>query len=148
EFNIAREKEGEELCDFFRKCLRKLRDLTDRASGKTDEQKEIIRKRIRERAEEYLKEPLDGRRFEEELLYYIEKMDITEEITRLQSHFSLFDKELEKSGNGKKIDFILQEINRETNTIASKSQHPDIIECTINMKDLISQLREQAANIE
>lgn len=92
---------------------------------------------------------LDEGRFNQEVVHYLEKMDIQEEIDRLEVHLdklkSLFEKEIEV---GRQIDFLLQEINRETNTIGSKSNSSDISGRVVEMKTYLEKIREQNLNIE
>jgi uncharacterized protein (TIGR00255 family) len=90
----------------------------------------------------------DPNRFEQELIYYLEKLDISEEKVRLKSHLDYFLSELETSeSNGKKLNFIAQEIGREINTIGSKANHVDITRHVVLMKDNLEKIKEQLLNI-
>ena len=90
----------------------------------------------------------DPNRFEQELIYYLEKMDISEEKVRLKSHLDYFLSELEASeSNGKKLNFIAQEIGREINTIGSKANHVEITRQVVLMKDNLEKIKEQLLNI-
>lgn len=102
--------------------------------------------RIKELTEDY---PIDEQRIALETALAAEKMDITEEIIRLNSHIESFRQTLDESGAiGKRLAFILQEMHRETNTIASKAADYEISSITINIKDELEKLREQSMNIE
>lgn len=91
---------------------------------------------------------IDNNRLEQELIYYIEKLDITEEKTRLKSHCSYFLKTLNNTeGNGKKLGFIAQEIGREINTIGSKANDAGIQQLVVGMKEELEKIKEQLLNI-
>ncbi|MEO5569717.1 MAG: YicC/YloC family endoribonuclease [Bacteroidia bacterium] len=91
---------------------------------------------------------IDKNRFEQELIYYLEKLDITEEKVRLKSHCDYFlDTIKEKSSNGKKLGFIIQEIGREINTIGSKANDADMQRHVVEMKDELEKMKEQLANV-
>ena len=90
----------------------------------------------------------DENRFEQELIYYIEKFDITEEKVRLQNHLNYFLKALKSDdSNGKKLGFIGQEIGREINTIGSKSNYAPMQKLVVQMKDELEKIKEQLLNI-
>ena len=90
----------------------------------------------------------DPNRFEQELIFYLEKQDITEELVRLKSHLSYFLETKEtNSPNGKKLGFICQEIGREINTIGSKSSNSEMQKIVVNMKDELEKIKEQLLNI-
>lgn len=91
---------------------------------------------------------MDGNRFEQEMLYYIEKLDINEEMVRLDKHIEYFGKTLaEPVSNGKKLGFIAQEMGREINTIGSKANDADIQVFVVKMKEALEQIKEQVLNI-
>lgn len=92
-------------------------------------------------------ENFDKNRFEQELIYYIEKFDISEEKVRLKAHLDYFLKELDGNSNGKKLNFIAQEIGREINTIGSKANDADIQRLVVQMKDELEKIKEQTSNI-
>lgn len=92
-------------------------------------------------------ENFDKNRFEQELIYYIEKFDISEEKVRLSTHLDYFVKELEGNSNGKKLNFIAQEIGREINTIGSKANDAEIQRLVVQMKDELEKIKEQTSNI-
>ncbi len=94
-------------------------------------------------------ENIDMNRFEQELIFYLEKMDITEEVIRLRSHCDYFDQTLAETVNekGKKLGFIAQEMNREINTIGSKAYHADMQRKVVVMKDELEKIKEQLNNV-
>lgn len=89
----------------------------------------------------------DKNRFEQELIYYIEKFDISEEKVRLKAHLEYFTKEMDENSNGKKLNFIAQEIGREINTIGSKANDALIQRLVVQMKDELEKIKEQTSNI-
>ncbi len=111
--------------------------------------KERIRQRIRNNFKDWLEEhDFDKNRFEQELIYYFEKIDITEEIVRLGTHLDYFEKNMNEGSNqGKKLGFICQEIGREINTIGSKANDASIQKHVIIMKDELEKIKEQSLNI-
>lgn len=111
------------------------------------ERVDAVRERLRKGIEE-LKEQADENRFEQELVYYIEKFDITEEKVRLDNHLQYFNKTLNtKDSNGRKLAFISQEIGREINTIGSKSNFAPMQQLVVQMKDELEKIKEQILNV-
>jgi uncharacterized protein (TIGR00255 family) len=109
--------------------------------------KEEIRLRL-EKAVAEIKESADENRFEQELIYYLEKYDITEEKVRLRNHLSYFMETLNNNqSSGKKLGFIAQEIGREINTIGSKSYHAALQKVVVIMKDDLEKIKEQLLNV-
>lgn len=97
---------------------------------------------------EELKVNVDENRFEQELIYYLEKMDITEEKVRLENHLNYFIETLAgKEANGRKLGFITQEMGREINTMGSKSNHAQMQKLVVQMKDELEKIKEQVLNI-
>jgi len=95
-----------------------------------------------------LKADVDENRFEQELIYYLEKYDITEEKVRLENHLDYFLKTIDSNGqNGKKLGFISQEIGREINTIGSKSNYAPMQKLVVQMKDELEKIKEQILNV-
>ena len=115
---------------------------------KTDpERSKKIEVKLRTSLEE-LKIEIDSNRFEQELIFYLEKFDITEEKVRLQNHLDYFKKVLENDfPNGKKLGFVAQEIGREINTIGSKANHSELQKIVVQMKDELEKIKEQLLNI-
>ncbi len=108
---------------------------------------EAIRERL-ERAVAELREKVDANRFEQELIYYLEKYDITEEKVRLAKHLDYFEQSLHSDdSNGKKLGFICQEIGREINTIGSKANDAPMQRVVVQMKDELEKIKEQMLNV-
>lgn len=109
---------------------------------------ENIKLRIRKGLKEYLKDDkIDENRFEQELIYYIEKIDITEEMLRLKKHCDYFLETMKEPLSGKKLGFICQEIGREINTIGSKVNDAEMQKTVVQMKDELEKIKEQLMNI-
>lgn len=107
-----------------------------------------IREKIRKAIEELVaKDKVDNNRFEQELIYYIEKLDITEEKVRLKTHCDFFLKTMNEAASGKKLGFISQEIGREINTIGSKVNDASIQKIVVQMKDELEKIKEQLNNV-
>lgn len=106
-----------------------------------------VRERLRKGVAD-LKEKVDENRFEQELVYYIEKFDITEEKVRLENHLSYFNETLHsEDSNGRKLGFISQEMGREINTIGSKSNYAPMQQLVVQMKDELEKIKEQLLNV-
>ena len=111
------------------------------------ERSKKIEAKLRASLEE-LKVEIDSNRFEQELIFYLEKFDITEEKVRLQNHLYYFKEVLENDfPNGKKLGFIAQEIGREINTIGSKANHSELQKIVVQMKDELEKIKEQLLNV-
>ncbi len=108
-----------------------------------------MRERLKKQLEDYLQQgTVDMNRFEQEVIYYMEKLDITEEKVRLKKHCSYFAEILAEQGsNGKKLGFISQEMGREINTLGSKANDADIQKIVVLMKDELEKIKEQLFNI-
>ena len=108
-----------------------------------------IKSRINNNLEEHFsKENIDANRFEQEVMFYLEKLDITEEKVRLKSHCNYFIETMEEDeAVGKKLGFITQEIGREINTIGSKANDKDMQKLVVQMKDELEKIKEQSLNI-
>ncbi len=110
---------------------------------------EVIRARMQKNIDEYIgKDNIDANRFEQEILYYLEKIDVTEEKVRLSQHCKYFLEELDKPQmqKGRKLSFISQEMGREINTLGSKANSSDIQRIVVRMKDELEKIKEQVAN--
>ena len=109
---------------------------------------DAIRYRIRTNIEEMIgKSKIDENRFEQELIYYIEKLDINEEKVRLKTHLDYFMETAKENAPGRKLNFISQEIGREINTIGSKANDAQIQKLVVVMKDELEKIKEQANNV-
>jgi uncharacterized protein (TIGR00255 family) len=108
----------------------------------------VIRERLEKSVADFINnENFDQNRFEQELIYYVEKFDISEEKVRLKNHLDYFRKELSEASNGKKLNFIAQELGREINTIGSKANDSVIQRLVVQMKDELEKIKEQTMNI-
>lgn len=110
---------------------------------------EQIKSRISKNLDEAIgRDKIDENRFEQEIIFYLEKLDITEELVRLDSHIQYFLEVIENEGsNGKKLGFISQELGREINTIGSKSNYAPMQRFVVEMKDELEKIKEQALNV-
>jgi len=139
--------EGLVLESDFRKRITTISELLKKVIAMDPERIVGVRERLRKGVEE-IKEKVDENRFEQELVYYIEKFDITEEKVRLQNHLEYFISSLDSSdSNGKKLGFIGQEIGREINTIGSKSNYAPMQKLVVQMKDELEKIKEQLLNV-
>lgn len=142
-----RRTEGKTLEKDFQLRIENISSLLDEVSKIDEGRIDDVRSRLRKAVSE-LKEEVDENRFEQELVYYIEKYDITEEKTRLTAHLDYFKKTLKSpESNGKKLNFIIQEIGREINTIGSKANHAPLQQLVVQMKDELEKMKEQTMNI-
>jgi len=142
-----REDEGAILKQDFTDRISTLKELLDKVIAIDPERIEGVRARL-EKGIADIKEKVDENRFEQELVYYIEKFDITEEKVRLDNHLDYFIKTLNSNdSNGKKLGFISQEIGREINTIGSKSNYAPMQKLVVQMKDELEKIKEQLLNV-
>lgn len=145
--NKFREDEGAVLAQKLQEYIDTIATLLNKVEGADPQRMQQTRTRIRERLQELaLDTPIDNNRFEQELIYYIEKLDINEEKVRLRSHLNYFSEALQ-SGNGKKLGFISQEIGREINTIGSKVNDAIIQRWVVEMKEELEKIKEQSLNV-
>ncbi|MFM7078984.1 MAG: YicC family protein, partial [Bacteroidota bacterium] len=149
EFNDFRSREGKALQKDFELRLKNIRALLKQIEKAEPLRNEGIRSRMQKNLAEIAENTsIDRNRFEQEVIYYMEKMDITEEKVRLKTHLDYFDEVLSsKDSVGKKLGFILQEIGREINTIGSKANDANIQRFVVEMKDELEKMKEQSANI-
>ncbi len=145
-----RKQEGESLeADFIERVniiLKKLAEVVVVEPRRSEQ----VRKKILQHLEEFLdNEKTDKNRFEQEMIYYVEKQDITEEMVRLKTHCNYFLETLEADAvsKGKKLNFISQEMGREINTIGSKAGDADIQKIVVEMKDELEKIKEQLSNV-
>ena len=145
--NLYRSDEGTVLENDFKIRIKNISELLIKVVAVDSERMAIVKNRLRKAVED-LKEAVDENRFEQELIYYLEKYDITEEKVRLKNHLNYFNEALASSdSNGKKIGFICQEIGREINTIGSKSNHAKMQQLVVQMKDELEKIKEQSLNV-
>ncbi|SEK74542.1 TIGR00255 family protein [Aquimarina amphilecti] len=139
--------EGKALEKDFITRVKNIGDLLEKVIAIDPERIEVVRERLHKAVSE-LKEQVDENRFEQELVYYLEKFDITEEKVRLANHLEYFTTTINtKDSNGKKLGFITQEIGREINTIGSKSNYAPMQQLVVQMKDELEKIKEQLLNI-
>ena len=144
---LYRLEEGKVLEADFSNRIAIISDLLEQVLEIDPERITNVRERLHKGVAE-LKEKYDENRFEQELVYYIEKFDITEEKVRLQNHLEYFIKTLNSAdSNGKKLGFISQEIGREINTIGSKANFAPMQKLVVQMKDELEKIKEQLLNV-
>ena len=148
-FEEFRKHEGKQLEKDFVMRINNITALLEQTGPHEKRREENIRKKINAGLKEWIaEENIDRNRLEQEMIFYIEKMDFTEERTRLRSHCSYFLQTIsEKESNGKKLSFITQEIGREINTIGSKANDAEIQKMVVQMKDELEKIREQLMNV-
>ena len=147
EINAFRSVEGNVLEKDFEQRIRNLEGLLDEVLQMDPERTDTIRERL-EKAVKDIQADVDANRFEQELIYYLEKYDITEEKVRLANHLDYFSKTMNSSdSNGKKLAFITQEIGREINTIGSKANYAPMQQLVVQMKDELEKIKEQMLNV-
>lgn len=145
--NQFRAEEGKILETEFNKRLNNLMHLLDEVEKIDPERSTFIQQKLKS-ALDTLALEIDQNRFEQELIYYLEKYDITEEKVRLKNHIDYFNKTLQGAvSNGKKMGFIAQEMGREINTIGSKANHAGLQKLVIQMKDELEKIKEQLLNV-
>ncbi|MBR4136756.1 MAG: YicC family protein [Bacteroidales bacterium] len=144
-----RAQEGEILARDFEKRICMIRDMIEEVTPLEENRMVTLRAKFEKGLEEMnLKAQYDPNRFEQELFYYIEKLDITEEKVRLRKHCDYFLETMrDANANGKKLAFIVQECGREINTLGSKSNDFQIQQIVVRMKDELEKMKEQLANI-
>ena len=143
-----RRQEGAALEKKFREKIDNIESLLHTIEPYEKERVENIRARILDNLQKALGTDYDRNRFEQELIYYIEKLDINEEKQRLTNHLNYFRQTLaDGHGQGKKLGFIAQEMGREINTTGSKSNHAEMQNIVVRMKDELEQIKEQVLNV-
>ncbi len=143
-----RVKEGQKLELFFTERVNRISDLLAQVEPFEKERVEKIRARLEENLAKIDTVSFDKNRLEQELIFYIEKLDINEEKQRLAQHLSYFKETMENGvGQGKKLGFIAQEMGREINTLGSKSNNAEMQRIVVRMKDELEQIKEQVLNV-
>ncbi|MEX1383591.1 YicC/YloC family endoribonuclease [Lutibacter sp.] len=147
EITTYRIDEGKVLLEDFVLRISIIEDLLEKVIEVDPQRIEQVKEKLRKAIAE-LETNIDQNRFEQELIYYIEKLDITEEKVRLKNHLDYFKKALKSDdSNGKKLGFITQEIGREINTIGSKSNFAPMQKLVVQMKDELEKIKEQNLNV-
>lgn len=144
-----RNQEGAAIERDFKSRVDGLRNLLNSIDPHESKRIESVKDRLNERLNEIKNDiEVDQERFNQEVVYYLEKMDITEEKVRLKNHIDYFFEMLGgEEAVGKKLNFIIQEMIREINTIGSKANDPDIQRIVVQMKDEVEKIREQVMNV-
>lgn len=148
QLNIFREVEGLSLKNDFEQRLSKIESCLEEIKTLDLLRINAIKTRIRNNIEDVIgKSKLDENRFEQELIYYVEKLDINEEKVRLKTHLDYFMETCKEDSPGRKLNFISQEIGREINTIGSKANDAQMQKIVVVMKDELEKIKEQASNV-
>ncbi len=144
-----RREEGKKLEDFFSTRLRHITELLQEIPRWEKERIDRIYARLEEALNNLSNEQIDRGRLEQEMIFYIEKLDVNEERQRLGQHLIYFAETMAQTtpGQGKKLGFISQEMGREINTLGSKSNHADMQKQVVKMKDELEQIKEQVLNV-
>lgn len=144
---LYRTDEGEVLKEDFVKRIELIENHLEEVIKSDPQRIENVKAKLQKAITE-LEVKVDANRFEQELIYYLEKLDITEEKVRLKNHLEYFSKELNSdTSNGKKLGFITQEIGREINTIGSKANFAEMQQVVVQMKDELEKIKEQNLNV-
>ncbi len=143
--NTFRRQEGKALENEFTARIGDIRSFLADIPQYEQERIETVKDRIRKGLEELQMQP-DQNRLEQEMIFYIEKMDVSEEKMRLSNHLDYFMQTLTTINSGKKLGFISQEIGREINTLGSKSNHVEMQKLVVGMKDALEKIKEQILN--
>ena len=150
ELSKSREEEGSKLVAVIKQHLKDYKGQEEIIRSSSGEFESVVKERLNSKFEKHLEEQdVDKSRFLQEVVYYLERMDICEEINRIDAHILRLEQLLDRGGEmGRKIDFTIQELNRETNTIGSKSNVGVISESVVELKLFLEKIREQALNLE
>ncbi len=144
----TREREGKRLQELISVRCQSLREQVERARIRVPQVLELLRERLRNRLAELASE-LDSDRLEQEMVILAQRLDVDEEMDRLNTHLDEVESVLQRDEPvGRRLDFLMQELNREANTLGSKSADSETTAISVEMKVLIEQMREQVQNIE
>lgn len=148
DFQKFRKQEGEMLYNIFIDKIKNISLLLEQVQEFESGRLERIKERINDALEKIDNFNYDKNRFEQEMIYHIERLDINEEKSRLQNHLKYFEETMDNEvSQGRKLNFIAQEIGREINTLGSKSNDADMQKIVVNMKDDLEQIKEQIFNV-
>lgn len=147
-FDKHRLAEGKAMALQLEKNISIIKSKAIRVSSLEDAREETLRNKLKEKVSQWRAEinPSDGR-FETEILFYLDKWDITEEKTRLNQHCAYFEQTLNEKNPGKKLGFIAQELGREINTLGNKANHFDLQKLCVEMKEELEKIKEQLLNL-
>ncbi len=151
EARLMRNREGIELMNDLRHRIQGVDGVLDRIERLSEEQIPHIREHLSERLKELVADQsvIDAKRLELELALFADRLDVTEECVRFRSHNKFFLKSLEEEeGAGRKLNFLVQEMNREANTIGSKANNAEVAHLIVGVKEELEKIREQLQNIE
>lgn len=147
--NEMRKIEGEKLVSDMLSRMDTIKSLADKITIRAPEVAKEYKEKLKARIEEFLQDvKYDESRLLNEVAFYTDRVNIDEELTRLKSHVEQFRKIIEREESGKKLDFLMQEFNRETNTICSKSNDIEVTSHALALKNEIEKVREQVQNLE
>lgn len=144
--NEFRRQEGLALENEFNQRIGEIKSLLEQVPKYEQERIEIVRSRIKKGLEELQNIQFDNNRLEQEMIFYIEKLDVSEEKMRLSNHLDYYLETMILPKSGKKLGFISQEIGREINTLGSKSNQADMQKLVVDMKDSLEKIKEQILN--
>ncbi|MCH5239354.1 MAG: YicC family protein [Muribaculaceae bacterium] len=153
ELKKSRLKEGRGLYEFFFEKIERIRGYLEKTGEYEHGRVDKIREKLEQQLGRLQGVEIDRGRLEQELIFYIEKLDVSEEKQRLASHLNYFEEtlgepdEVNVSGKGKKLGFISQEMGREINTLGSKSNDAEMAKLVVMMKDELEQIKEQVLNV-
>ena len=144
----SRGQEGRKMADLIRQRLSGMKEVVKEVEAFLPELVDSYRSRLEEKLAD-IKEQLDPARLEQEMVIFLQKTDVAEELDRLIVHVEEVDAVLSKDEPaGRRLDFLMQELNREANTLGSKAQDPRLTKASVDLKVFIEQMREQVQNIE
>jgi uncharacterized protein (TIGR00255 family) len=148
EFSASRAREGEKLKELLLERVTRLEQLVQRVKPRIPQLVAAYQERLAARLKDAVAE-LDEDRIRQELILFASKVDVEEELSRLATHLTETRRILQQGGAvGKRLDFLMQELNRESNTVGSKSVDIEVSQAAVELKVLIEQMREQVQNIE
>ncbi|MBN1307288.1 MAG: YicC family protein [Chitinispirillaceae bacterium] len=148
-FQRSRETEGAYIVDDLRKVLDELASVLDTVEGRASSRIEEYAAALRERVRKLIEDPPDPQRMTTEIALCADRIDISEECSRLRAHIAKFREDFGADGPvGKRMGFLLQEMNREANTIGSKANDTEVSHLSVSLKEKIEKIREQIQNIE
>ncbi|NBF40845.1 MAG: DUF1732 domain-containing protein [Spirochaetes bacterium] len=146
---LARAREGESTREDIASQLKRIREVVDELERRAPELEAALRQNVTERFDEVLGEQVNEDRVYAEIASLLIKHSINEELVRLRAHLKSFEETISTEGAvGKKLDFFCQELNREVNTVASKSFASDVNRRVVEAKDAVENIREQLRNVE
>lgn len=147
-FDTFRLQEGDTIEKYLIECVARINDSLSKVALEEAPRKESLKSKLLQSLLENREEiTVDENRFEQEMIFYLEKYDIAEEKSRLGHHIEFFLKSLKEEGSGKKLNFIAQEMGREINTMGSKAYHFPIQQNVVLMKEELEKIKEQLLNV-